>query len=67
MYQDGAAYLALGQIDVSLPRLFGGNEKRGIERLEQGFKAAQNNSEIKLALAEIYDKKGRKAEAKDFA
>jgi tetratricopeptide (TPR) repeat protein len=63
-YQDGAAYLALGQIDISLPRLFGGNEKRGIDRLEQGLKATQNNAEIKVALAEVYDKKGRKDEAR---
>ncbi|HKP86039.1 MAG TPA: hypothetical protein VJZ26_08085, partial [Blastocatellia bacterium] len=48
MYENGAAYLALGQIDLSLPRLFGGNEKRGIERLEAGFKAAPNNAEIKI-------------------
>ncbi|HST22391.1 MAG TPA: TRAP transporter TatT component family protein [Blastocatellia bacterium] len=64
MYQNGAAYLALGQIDLSLPRLLGGNEKRGIDRLEQGMKAAQNNSEIKIALAEVYEKKNRKDEAK---
>ena len=64
MYQNGAAFLALGQIDISLPRLLGGNEKRGIDRLEQGLKAAQNNSEIKIALAEVYEKKDRKDEAK---
>ncbi|HKP84761.1 MAG TPA: TRAP transporter TatT component family protein, partial [Blastocatellia bacterium] len=64
MYENGAAYLALGQIDLSLPRLFGGNEKRGIERLEQGLKAASNNAEIKIALADAYDKKGRKDEAR---
>ncbi|MGA9772615.1 MAG: TRAP transporter TatT component family protein [Blastocatellia bacterium] len=63
-YQNGAAYLALGQIDISLPRLLGGNEKRGIERLEQGLKAAGNNSEIKIALSDVYEKKGRKDEAK---
>ena len=64
MYQNGAAYLALGQIDLRLPRLLGGNEKRGIDRLEQGLKAAQNNSEIKIALAEVYEKKDKKDEAK---
>jgi tetratricopeptide (TPR) repeat protein len=64
IYQNGAAFLALGQIDLSLPRLLGGNEKRGIDRLEQGLKAAQNNSEIKLALAEVYEKKDKKDEAK---
>lgn len=64
MYQNGAAYLALGQIDVSLPRLLGGNEKRGIDRLEQGLKAAPDNAEIKIALAEVYEKKDRKDEAR---
>lgn len=63
-YQNSAAYLALGQIDISLPRLLGGNEKRGIERLEQGLKAAPDNAEIKIALAEAYEKKDRKDEAK---
>jgi len=63
-YENCAAYLALGQIDISLPRLFGGNEKRGIERLEQGLRAADNNAEIKIALAQAYDKNGRKDEAR---
>ena len=64
MYENGASYLALGQIDVSVPRLFGGNEKRGIDRLEAGLKAAPNNAEIKIALSEVYGKKSRKDEAR---
>src|SRR5262249_20661645 len=36
-YENGDAYSALGQIDLNLPKLLGGNEKRGIERLEQGL------------------------------
>lgn len=64
LYENGASYLALGQIDVSLPRLFGGNEKRGIERLEQGLKAAPDNAEMKIALAEVYEKKSKKEEAR---
>jgi len=66
LYHDGAAYNALGQLDLNLPRLFGGNERRGIETLETGLKAAPKNAELKVALAEIYAKKGRKAEARSL-
>jgi len=63
-YEDGAIYSALGQIDLNLPRLLGGNEKRGIERLEEGLKVGPNNAELKVTLAEIYQKKGRREEAR---
>jgi tetratricopeptide (TPR) repeat protein len=63
-YENGAIYSALGQIDLNLPRLLGGNERRGIERLEEGLKAAPNNAELKVSLAEAYQKKGRKDEAR---
>ena len=45
MYENGAAYLALGQMDLSLPRLFGGSDKRGLERLEQGAQAAPTKAQ----------------------
>jgi len=63
-YENGAIYSALGQIDLNLPRFLGGNEKRGIEKLEEGFKAWSNNAELKVTLAEVYKKKGRNDEAK---
>jgi tetratricopeptide (TPR) repeat protein len=63
-YENGASYLALGQIDLSLPRLLGGSERRGIARLEEGLKTYGSNAELKLALAEVYEKKGRKDEAR---
>lgn len=63
-YENGAIYSALGQIDLNLPRLFGGNERRGIERLEVGFKVGPNNAELKVTLAEVYQKKGRRDEAR---
>ena len=63
-YENGASYLALGQIDLSLPKVFGGSDRRGLERLEEGLKAYQSNAELKLALAEVYEKKGRKDEAR---
>jgi len=63
-YENGAIYSALGQIDLNLPRLFGGNERRGIARLEEGIKVGPNNAELKVTLAEIYQKKARRDEAK---
>jgi tetratricopeptide (TPR) repeat protein len=63
-YENGAIYSALGQIDLNLPRLLGGNERRGIERLEEGLKVGPNNAELAVTLAEVYLKKGRKDEAR---
>jgi tetratricopeptide (TPR) repeat protein len=63
-YENGAIYSALGQIDLNLPRLLGGNEHRGIERLEAGLKVGPNNAELAVTLAEVYGKKGRKDEAR---
>lgn len=63
-YENGAIYSALGQIDLNLPRLLGGNDRRGIERLEEGMKVGPNNAELAVTLAEVYGKKGRKDEAR---
>jgi predicted Zn-dependent protease len=62
-YENGAIYLALGQIDIEMPGILGGSDRRGIERLEQGLKIAQTNAELKLAVAEAYMKNGKKDEA----
>jgi tetratricopeptide (TPR) repeat protein len=63
-YENGAIYSALGQIDLNLPRLLGGSDRRGIERLEEGIKVGPNNAELAVTLAEVYGKKGRKDEAR---
>jgi tetratricopeptide (TPR) repeat protein len=63
-YKNGAIYLALGRLDLELPRLFGGNDGRGLARLEAGNQAAPTNAELKMALAETYEKKGRKDDAR---
>lgn len=63
-YENGSIYSALGQIDLNLPRLLGGNERRGIERLEEGLRVGPNNAELKVTLAEVYQKKGRRDEAR---
>ncbi len=63
-YNDGGAYLALGEMDRQLPRIVGGNLKRAITRLEQGIKIAPQNLEMKIALAEAYKEDGRKEDAR---
>jgi len=63
-YQEGGAYLALGEMDRELPRLVGGNLHRAIARLEQGIKVAPQNLEIKLSLAQAYKEDGRKEDAR---
>ncbi|HJQ25524.1 MAG TPA: TRAP transporter TatT component family protein [Blastocatellia bacterium] len=65
-YKNGAIYLALGRIDLELPRLFGGNDSRGLARLEAGYQAAPTNAELKMTLAETYEKKGRKDDARQL-
>jgi len=63
-YNDGGAYLALGEMDRELPRIMGGSLSRAINRLEQGIKVAPNNLEIKLSLAQAYQEDGRKEDAR---
>jgi tetratricopeptide (TPR) repeat protein len=63
-YNDGSAYLALGEMDRQLPRIVGGNLDRAITRLEQGAKIAPHNLDMKLALAEAYKESGRKNDAR---
>jgi len=63
-YENGAIYSALGQIDLNLPRLLGGNERRGLDRLEEGLKTGADNAELKVTLAEFYQKKGRRDEGR---
>jgi len=63
-FEEGAAYMALGEIDRQLPGLFGGNLKRSIATLEKGMQVAPTNPEIKYALAESYREANRKADAR---
>jgi len=63
-YEEGGAYLALGEMDRQLPGMFGGDNKRAISYLEQGVRVAPQNMEMKLALAEAYRKAGRRDDAR---
>lgn len=63
-YAKGTIHLALGKLSLQIPRLLGGNDKRGIALLEEGLKYGAANAELKLALAEQYAKKDKQVEAK---
>ncbi|MFN0085279.1 MAG: TRAP transporter TatT component family protein [Blastocatellia bacterium] len=63
-YQDGGAYLALGEMDRQLPRIIGGNLGRAITRLEQGVRVAPHSLEMRLALQNAYREAGRKEDAR---
>ena len=65
-YEHGSAFLALGEMFLRLPSILGGDNRRGLELLENGLKIAPENHEIKLKLASVYLQKKRPAEARQL-
>jgi tetratricopeptide (TPR) repeat protein len=63
-YENGSVYVALGEMDLSLPRLLGGSDRRGFQTLEAGMAAFPNNAELRVTLGERYFKDGRRNEAR---
>jgi len=63
-YENGGIYLALGEMEIRLPRLFGGSDRRGLALLENGLKVGPTNSDLKLFLGETYARIGRKEDGK---
>ena len=53
-FQAGTAYMILGQIDLQVPGLLGGNKKRAVERMEKGLTYGPQNAFLRLRLAEAY-------------
>lgn len=63
-FQAGSAYLALGQLDLELPDVLGGDPARAVAELERGFKFGEENALLRLQLARAYYQVGRHADAR---
>ena len=63
-YEEGAAYLALGEIERELPYIAGGDKKKAISYFEQGLKMFPGNFEMKVALGKAYSEVGRKEDSR---
>jgi tetratricopeptide (TPR) repeat protein len=63
-FQAGSAYLALGQLDLELPDVLGGDPERAVVELERGLKVGENNALLRLQLAKAYYTVGRHADAR---
>jgi tetratricopeptide (TPR) repeat protein len=53
-FQGGSAHMVLGRLDTELPSMLGGDVKRAIATLEQGLRYGEQNSLLRLRLAEAY-------------
>lgn len=63
-FQAGSAYLALGQLDLDLPELMGGDSARAVSELEHGLKVGEDNALLRFQLARAYYEVGRHADAR---
>jgi len=62
-YQNGSAYLGLGQLYLQAPRVLGGDPQKAIENLEKGLRFGSTNALLRLRLAEAYHAAKRNADA----
>jgi hypothetical protein len=63
-FQQGSAYMVLGQLYLQAPRILGGDHQKAVENLEKGLRFGKNNSLLRLRLAEAYHAVGRDADAR---
>jgi len=63
-YEFGSAYMVLGQVDLELPRLMGGDPAAAVKNLEKGLQFGQDNALLRLRLAEAYLATGHKEDAR---
>jgi len=64
-FQGGSAFMVLGRLDLELPSMLGGDPKRAVETLERGMKYGENNSLLRVRLAEAYIRVKRMNEARE--
>jgi tetratricopeptide (TPR) repeat protein len=63
-YQSGSAYMVLGQVDLEAPRMMGGDPENAVKTLEKGLTFGENNSPLRLRLAQAYKAVNRKEDAR---
>ncbi len=63
-FQSGSAYMVLGQVDLELPRIMGGDPQEAVKNLEKGLRFGNDNALLRLHLAEAYFAIGRDADAR---
>ena len=51
-FQNGSAYLGLGQLYLQAPRMLGGDKQKAIDYLEKGLRFGKDNALLHLRLAE---------------
>jgi hypothetical protein len=63
-FQNGSAYLGLGQLYLRAPKVLGGDTAKSIQYLQKGAQIGADNGLIKLYLAEAYHEAKRDDEAR---
>jgi tetratricopeptide (TPR) repeat protein len=63
-FQNGSAYIGLGQLYLRAPKVLGGDTAKAIQYLQKGEQVAPENALFKLYLAEAYHQAGRDGESR---
>ena len=63
-FESGSAYMALGQMYLKAPKIFGGDTQKAIDYFEKGLKVGPNNGLLYLRLAQAYAEDHRTADAR---
>lgn len=63
-FEFGSAYMVLGQVDLEMPRLMGGDPEAAVKNLEKGLQYGPDNALLRLRLAQGYLAIGRKDDAR---
>jgi Tfp pilus assembly protein PilF len=64
-FQGGSAFMVLGRLDLELPGMLGGDPNRAVATLERGLKYGDQNSLLRVRLAEAYFRTKRPNEARE--
>ena len=63
-FEAGSAYMALGQVYMKAPKIFGGDVQKAIDYFQKGLKVGDNNGLLHLRLAEAYAEERRNEDAR---